>query len=277
MNAVLYGVDARAAERDRGADGARSARERILERCGNALTSQSVGPKILWLKKNRPRSSPRPRRSSRRPPISCSKLTGECVIDHYIGGEFIAALSCRRAGLERRARARHHRARAAAEAAVVDRHRRPGDRAAARGHRARRRHAGHRRHHRRGRGGAERRRRRGRRHDADVRLDHLHHHAVDSGRVRRCAALVCAVAVSGRARLDGRARDQRHADPLVPRRCVARELDRPTARLPRSPRRPRRSPPGARGLVMLPYFSGERTPIHDPHAKGVHLRPQPDP
>jgi xylulokinase len=29
------------------------------------------------------------------------------------------------------------------------------------------------------------------------------------------------------------------------------------------------SPPGARGLVFLPYFSGERTPIHDPHAKGA--------
>ena len=29
------------------------------------------------------------------------------------------------------------------------------------------------------------------------------------------------------------------------------------------------SPPGANGLVMLPYFSGERTPILDPDAKGV--------
>lgn len=29
------------------------------------------------------------------------------------------------------------------------------------------------------------------------------------------------------------------------------------------------SPPGAKGLVCLPYFSGERTPLHDPHAKGV--------
>ena len=29
------------------------------------------------------------------------------------------------------------------------------------------------------------------------------------------------------------------------------------------------SPPGARGIVMLPYFSGERTPIHDPAARGV--------
>ncbi|WP_210527376.1 FGGY-family carbohydrate kinase [Rubellimicrobium arenae] len=29
------------------------------------------------------------------------------------------------------------------------------------------------------------------------------------------------------------------------------------------------SPPGARGLICLPYFSGERTPIHDPRARGV--------
>jgi xylulokinase len=29
------------------------------------------------------------------------------------------------------------------------------------------------------------------------------------------------------------------------------------------------SPPGAKGLICLPYFSGERTPIHDAHAKGA--------
>jgi xylulokinase len=29
------------------------------------------------------------------------------------------------------------------------------------------------------------------------------------------------------------------------------------------------SPPGANGLLLLPYFSGERTPIHDPHARGT--------
>ena len=29
------------------------------------------------------------------------------------------------------------------------------------------------------------------------------------------------------------------------------------------------SPPGARGLDLLPYLSGERTPIHDPDARGV--------
>ncbi|MDX5350399.1 MAG: carbohydrate kinase, partial [Paracoccaceae bacterium] len=29
------------------------------------------------------------------------------------------------------------------------------------------------------------------------------------------------------------------------------------------------SPKGAKGLICLPYFSGERTPIHDPQAKGA--------
>lgn len=29
------------------------------------------------------------------------------------------------------------------------------------------------------------------------------------------------------------------------------------------------SPPGANGLIALPYFSGERTPIYDPNARGV--------
>lgn len=28
-------------------------------------------------------------------------------------------------------------------------------------------------------------------------------------------------------------------------------------------------PPGAEGLIVLPYFSGERTPINDPHARGI--------
>ena len=29
------------------------------------------------------------------------------------------------------------------------------------------------------------------------------------------------------------------------------------------------SPPGSRGIVVLPYFSGERTPLNDPDAKGM--------
>ena len=40
-------------------------------------------------------------------------------------------------------------------------------------------------------------------------------------------------------------------------------------------RRPRRPAPGANGLLMLPYFAGERTPIADPDARGVHRRAHP--
>lgn len=29
------------------------------------------------------------------------------------------------------------------------------------------------------------------------------------------------------------------------------------------------APPGSRGLLVLPHFQGERTPIHDPHARGI--------
>ena len=53
MNAVLYGVDGRA-EREVAELTERIGEETLLARCGNALTSQSVGPKILWLKRNRP-------------------------------------------------------------------------------------------------------------------------------------------------------------------------------------------------------------------------------
>src|SRR4029450_10171696 len=42
----------------------------------------------------------------------------------------------------------------------------------------------------------------------------------------------------------------------------ARELD-PAAAIPALVAEAEQSPPGARGLVLLPYFSGERTPIHD--------------
>ena len=28
-------------------------------------------------------------------------------------------------------------------------------------------------------------------------------------------------------------------------------------------------PPGAGGVLLLPYFLGEKTPLHDPHARGT--------
>jgi xylulokinase len=49
---------------------------------------------------------------------------------------------------------------------------------------------------------------------------------------------------------------------------LARDLDPATA-APLLAAEAGEAPPGAKGLVFLPYFSGERTPIHDPHAKGM--------
>src|SRR5690606_16656620 len=53
MNGVLYGVDTRA-QREIEELTARIGPDVLLAHCGNALTSQSVGPKILWLKRSRP-------------------------------------------------------------------------------------------------------------------------------------------------------------------------------------------------------------------------------
>ena len=82
MNAVLYGVDTRAARRSRNLTEA-IGEEEILERCGNALTSQSVGPKILWLKRNRPEIFARTAKILTSTSFLVHRLTGRYAIDHY--------------------------------------------------------------------------------------------------------------------------------------------------------------------------------------------------
>ena len=82
MNAILYGVDTRAAVEIEELN-AEIGTEQILDFCGNALTSQSVGPKILWLKKNRPDLFAKTHKI-----LNCNsylnfKLTNRYVIDHY--------------------------------------------------------------------------------------------------------------------------------------------------------------------------------------------------
>jgi xylulokinase len=87
MNGVLYGVDTRAADQileltDRiGADV-------IMARCGNALTSQSVGPKILWLKQQRPEIYAQTAKVISATPYLTWKLTGDYVMDHYTAANF---------------------------------------------------------------------------------------------------------------------------------------------------------------------------------------------
>jgi len=82
MNAVLYGVDTRAA-REIESLTAEIGAQKILDRCGNALTSQSVGPKILWLKNNRPELYARAAKFLNSTSYLNYRLTGRFAIDHY--------------------------------------------------------------------------------------------------------------------------------------------------------------------------------------------------
>ena len=82
MNAVLYGVDTRAAA-EIGEMTRAAGNESIIERCGNALTSQSVGPKILWLKRHRPEVFARTRKFLNSTSFLVHRLTGKFAVDHY--------------------------------------------------------------------------------------------------------------------------------------------------------------------------------------------------
>jgi xylulokinase len=87
MNGVLYGVDTRAqAEID--LLNAQIGEDVILARCGNALTSQAVGPKILWLKRNHPDLWARTARVMSSTSFIVERLTGHCVVDHYTASNF---------------------------------------------------------------------------------------------------------------------------------------------------------------------------------------------
>ncbi len=87
MNGVLYGVDNRAAaEVDELTD--KIGEATLVERCGNALTSQSVGPKILWLKRNHPDIFAKTAKVLTSTSFLVRKLTGEWVMDHYTAANF---------------------------------------------------------------------------------------------------------------------------------------------------------------------------------------------
>ncbi|WP_300585546.1 FGGY-family carbohydrate kinase [Marivita sp.] len=87
MNGVLYGVDTRAMDQVRSLTD-RIGESVILDRCGNALTSQSVGPKILWLKESCPEIYAETAKVLTSTSFLVHRLTGEYVIDHYTAANF---------------------------------------------------------------------------------------------------------------------------------------------------------------------------------------------
>ena len=82
MNAVLYGVDTRA-HKEIDLLNSSIGEEKIMQLNGNVLTSQQVGPKILWLKNNRPDVYAKTNKIVNGTGFINFKLTGNYTIDHF--------------------------------------------------------------------------------------------------------------------------------------------------------------------------------------------------
>ncbi len=265
MNGVLYGVDGRADEQVKELTD-RIGEDRIIARCGNALTSQSVGPKILWLKRERPEIYAETAHVLTSTSFLVQRLTGEVVIDHYTAANFsplydvntqtwvddladdiisldklprllwsneIAGEVTQRAaeetGLAAGTPVTAGTIDAAAEALSVGVDQ-PGDMMMMYG--------------------------------STIFIILRAKDKVSDPRIWYAPwlfqgehASMAGLATSGT--LTHWFRDQ-----------IARDLD-PKEAFPALAQEASQSPPGANGLLMLPYFSGERTPIHDINAKGM--------
>jgi len=82
MNAVLYGVDTRA-HKEIDLLNSSIGEEKIMQFNGNVLTSQQVGPKILWLKNNRPEIYAKTNKIVNGTGFINFKLTGRYTTDHF--------------------------------------------------------------------------------------------------------------------------------------------------------------------------------------------------
>ncbi len=244
----------------------RSGRTRILDRCGNALTSQSVGPKILWLKKNRPEIFRKAAKIVTSTTYLVQKLTGECVIDHYSAANFSPLYVIDRKGWstelapdiiepERLPKvlwstdiAGHVTAKAARATGLAK-----GTPVIAG--------------------------------TIDAASEALSVGVINNGDMMVMYGSTIFTIMLSKSRIE----DARlwYAPWLFPgehasmaglatsgtlthwfRDNAARELG-PDEAFAKLAKEAEASPPGANGLVVLPYFSGERTPIHDPKAKGI--------
>lgn len=87
MNAVLYGVDTRATDQI-AALNMRHGSDAIFARSGNALTSQSVGPKILWLRDTHPDLFTQAAYFLTATSFIAHRLAGAYVIDHHSAAGF---------------------------------------------------------------------------------------------------------------------------------------------------------------------------------------------
>lgn len=80
--AILYGVDTRAEAEVEELTSLLGADE-ILRRGGSALSSQALGPKLAWLRRHEPETWERMRRWHMASSFTVARLTGEWVLDHH--------------------------------------------------------------------------------------------------------------------------------------------------------------------------------------------------
>ncbi|MGH3787944.1 MAG: FGGY-family carbohydrate kinase [Pseudonocardiaceae bacterium] len=80
--AILYGVDTRARVEIDELNQALG-KHTILDRCGSVLTSQAVGPKLAWLRANEPETWTATRRFLMASSFIVHRLTGCYVLDHH--------------------------------------------------------------------------------------------------------------------------------------------------------------------------------------------------
>jgi xylulokinase len=265
MNAVLYGVDARA-HAEIAELTAAIGEDVLVAETGNALTTQSVGPKILWLKRNRPDLFDATAKILTSTSYLVHRLTGRFAIDHYTAAGFgplylpdqgtwsdrladdivplerlpdlawttdviggVTARAADETGLAVGTPVIAGTIDAAAEALSVG-VAAPGDMMLMYG--------------------------------STIFIIQITDTRIRDPRLWYAPwllpgrhAAMAGLATSGT--LTHWFRDQlaRDLDPAEAIKILAAEAEA--------------SPAGANGLVLLPYFSGERTPIHDPHAKGV--------
>ena len=79
---ILYGIDTRARREIEELDAELGA-ERILEICGSPLTAQAVGPKVRWLQRNEPEVWERTAHVLTAHSYLAYRLTGRYVVDSY--------------------------------------------------------------------------------------------------------------------------------------------------------------------------------------------------
>lgn len=80
--AILYGVDTRAHAEIEALD-AELGREEILRTCGSVLSSQAVGPKLRWVRDHEPEAWRAARRLFMPASWLVNRLTGAYVLDHH--------------------------------------------------------------------------------------------------------------------------------------------------------------------------------------------------